>query len=303
MSRVALNENLEALLFDFRKDEDGIYTAVLPGNEMQAMEIVMREKVAAVRHLAPLEHIARHHSIPVMDREIDIFLLGIPRNGLILDIGGCWGWHWRRLAKSRPDVGVVVVDFIRGNLVHAQEMLGALVGSQVALMQGDATALPFGRRLTASLFDGVWTVQTFQHIPDFRLAVSEACRVLKPGGNFACYSLNIQPPIKILYMLLGKQYVVEGKLGDLFWLARASVRQKQEIAKIFRSYVVERWTEIIYSPELRFSKPGRLGSILGEVDARISNCSGWFRWFARQHSFHCVKSQLSGGESLDGLDA
>jgi ubiquinone/menaquinone biosynthesis C-methylase UbiE len=303
VSSVALNEKLEALLFDFRKDEDGIYSAMLQANEMQSMEILMREKVAAVKHFAPLEHIARHHSIPVMDREIDIFLLRIPKNGLILDIGGCWGWHWRRLSETRPDVGVVIVDFIRGNLFHAQEMLGGLAGSQVALMHGDATALPFGRQVADSLFDGVWTVQTFQHIPDFSLAVSEAYRILKPGGSFACYSLNIQPPIQILYMLLGKQYVVEGKLGDLFWLARASDRQKREIAKIFRSHVAERWTEIIYSPELRFSRPGRLGSILGEIDARISNYSGWFRWFARQHSFHCAKAQLSGGESFYGVDA
>jgi ubiquinone/menaquinone biosynthesis C-methylase UbiE len=303
VSRGALHENLEALLFDFRKEEDGIYSAMLSANEVQSMEISMREKVAAVRHLAPLEHIARHHSIPVMDREIDIFLSGIPENGLILDIGGCWGWHWRRLAETRPDVGVLIVDFVRANLVHAQEMLGGLVGSQVVLMHGDATALPFGKQGVAPLFDGVWTVQTFQHIPDFRQAVSEACRVLKPGSSFACYSLNIQPPIQLLYKILGKQYVVEGQLGDLFWLARASDRQKQEIAGIFRSRVIERWTEIIYSPELRFSTPGRLGSILGEVDARISNYSGWFRWLARQHSFHCVKPQLTGGESFDGLDA
>lgn len=289
MTQVAQRASLETLLTGFRQGDDGIYSTLFAANEAQSMEIAMREEVATARHAVPLEHIARHHSIPVMDREVDLFLREIPQNGLILDIGGCWGWHWRRLASTRPDVGVLIVDFVRANLVNAQDMLGALVNSQVALMHGDATALPFCKQADAPMFDGVWTVQTFQHIPDYRQAVSEACRVLRPSGRFACYSLNVQPPIRFLYRLLGKEYVVEGQMGNLFWLARASDKQRRQVAEIFHSPVVERWSEIIYSPELRFSAPGRQGSHLGALDARISNSAGWFRWFARQHSFHCIK--------------
>lgn len=107
----------------------------------------------------------------------------MPQGALILDVGGCWGWHWRRLSKTRPDVGVLIVDFVRANLVHAQNVLGELVGDQVALMHADATALPFIVDSRFKGFNGVWTVQTFQHIPAYDKAVAEAFRVLKGGGG------------------------------------------------------------------------------------------------------------------------
>ena len=84
---------------------------------------------------------------------------------------------------TRPDVGVLIVDFVRSNLPHARNILGDLVGGQVALMHADATALPFAVDSSFQDFDGVWTVQTFQHIPAYDKAVVEAYRVLKGGGT------------------------------------------------------------------------------------------------------------------------
>lgn len=134
------------------------------------------------------------YSIPVMSHEVDRFLASMPHGALILDVGGCWDWHWRRLAKSRPDVGVLIIDFVRASLIHAEKVLGSLVGTQVALMHADATALPFtdaGADFPG--FDGVWSVQTFQHIPDFSQACHEALRVLKTGGRLENYSLHVTP--------------------------------------------------------------------------------------------------------------
>ena len=47
-----------------------------------------------------------------MDREIEKFLNQIPNGGVVLDIGGCWGWHWRKISTQRPDITVVIVDLI-----------------------------------------------------------------------------------------------------------------------------------------------------------------------------------------------
>ena len=47
-----------------------------------------------------------------MDEEINHFISITPKNGVILDIGGCWGWHWRKIHKIRPDLNVVIVDLI-----------------------------------------------------------------------------------------------------------------------------------------------------------------------------------------------
>lgn len=89
--------------------------------------------------------------------------------------------------------------------------------------------------------------------------------------------------------MLGRDYKTAGWIEGSFWLARASQEQKQQIETIFGSTVTERWSEILYSPELHFPGPGRDGSWLGKLDALLSNNLGLLAWLARQHSFHCEK--------------
>jgi len=285
-----MNLKLKNLLQSQLVDADGIYSNHIINTQDQAAEIVLRERVAAVHYDNYLDAISRSHSIPVMDYEVDRFLAKIPQGGLILDVGGCWGWHWRRLATIRPDIGVLIVDFVRSNLPHAHNVLGDLVGDQVALMHADATVLPFTVNSSFKGFDGVWTVQIFQNIPVYDRAVTEAFRILKMGGVFANYSLNVQVHIRGIKRMLGKCYPIENWVEGRFWLARASLKQKQSIETIFGNAVTERWSEILYSPELQFFAPGKAGSWLGKSDALLSNNVGFLRWFASQHSFHCQKA-------------
>lgn len=279
-----INSKLKIALQKTQKSNDDIF-GFTQINHNQLDEIKIREKIAKTIHYNPLKSIANHHSIPVMDFEVTRFLTLIPKNGLILDIGGCWGWHWRNLQKIRPDLNVVIVDFIRGNLLHAKNLLKDFLNKSVFLMHSDATRL----NLPNCVFDGVWTVQTLQHIPSFLIAVSEAKRVLKPNGVFANYSLNIQPHIRFIKSLLGKKYLISGRSDNGFWLSRASREQKMIIEKIFENKVTERWSEILYSPELGFSYPGVAGNWLGRIDAILSNNNGIFKCLARQHSFHVRK--------------
>lgn len=281
---------LQNLLQSHSVDSEGIYGKLSDLPTDQSAEIKLREGVAAEHYDNYLEAISRSHSIPVMDHEIDCFLAKMPQGALILDIGGCWGWHWRRIAQTRPDVGVLIIDFVRSNLAHARNVLGELVGHQVALMHADATALPFMVDERFQGFDGIWTVQTFQHIPSFDKAASEAYRVLKRGGVFVNYSLNVQPHIRGLCHLLNRDYIAEGRVEGAFWLARASQEQKKCIETIFGNTVSERWSEILYSPELHFYAPGRKGALLGKLDALLSNNVGFLGWFARQRSFLCKKT-------------
>lgn len=206
-----MNLKLQNLLQSQPVDADGIYGSLIVASQDQFAEMALRERVALAQYDNYLDAISRSHSVTVMDREVDRFLTKIPQGGLILDVGGCWGWHWRRLAQTRPDIGVLIIDFVRLNLLHAQKILGCLVGHQVALMHADATALPFTINADCAGFDGVWTVQTFQHIPAFDKAVSEAHRVLKRGGGicqlFAQYSAadssTISTPRSQLYCQRG----------------------------------------------------------------------------------------------------
>jgi ubiquinone/menaquinone biosynthesis C-methylase UbiE len=287
-----MNEVLNQLLTKYQTDSEGVYLGTNGDTGNQVAEIRLREEVASREFDNHLDAVSGSHSIPVMDREVDRFLKKMPQGALILDIGGCWGWHWRRIASTRPDVRVLIVDFVRSNLTHAKQLLADLVGRQVWLMHADATTLPFQISEEFPGFDGVWTVQTFQHIPDFRQAVSEASRVLKCGGFFVNYSLNHQPPIAWLYKILGKRYVLQGQVEGAFWLARTSGDQKECIRSIIGPEVAERWTEYLYSPEFYFTSPGKVGSLLGRLDAFMSNNIGIFGCFARQRSFEGIKTAL-----------
>jgi ubiquinone/menaquinone biosynthesis C-methylase UbiE len=289
MSSVTFNpaqRRLRTLLEPFTADSDGIYRAAMPDDTSgQSGERLARQRVAERQYDNYLAEIARNHSIPVMDHEVDNFLGRLPEGAVILDIGGCWGWHWRRLA-ARPDVAVLIIDFVHSNLLHARRVLGELVGSQIALMSADATALPFPELG----FDGVWTVQVFQHIPDYALACREARRVLMIGGQFVSYSLHVTPLNRFIRRVLGKPLHVQGMLpGAGYQLNRANDRQRDTVAEVFRSPVVERYTECLFHPDFRMTRSGRPGSALGRLDNSLSELSWVARWIARQRSFAAVK--------------
>jgi ubiquinone/menaquinone biosynthesis C-methylase UbiE len=165
------------LLSQMQLGEDGIYGYAFTNKE-QAIELEMREQVAAAVYDNLLVKIATAHSIPVMDFEVARFLRQIPSGGRVIDVGGCWGWHWRKLQQIRPDVQVFIIDFVRANLLHAKALLGEAINRSIFLIHGDATDLKF----PDESFDGYWSVQTLQHVVCFETALDEARRVLKGGG-------------------------------------------------------------------------------------------------------------------------
>lgn len=262
---------------------DGIYSS-LSAEPRQTDEVREREAVARGAYPDLLLEIGRHHSVPVMDREVRSFLDGVPARGVVADIGCGWGWHWRRLDAQRPDVYVIAVDFVRENLRVAARMLGSLVNDQVFLVHGDATKLPF----PPAVFDGYWTVQTLQHIPGFKEAITEAHRVLRPDGQFACYSLNRAKAVEIAYRLMGRSYHVRGKRPESFYLARGSAEEANIVGRVFGSPVKSRYTEVLFHPDLKL-RTGRAASWIGMADAYLSGSMPLFAWIARQRSYHTRK--------------
>lgn len=279
-----LEDRLRTLLYGLDFGADGIWSGAMPAGNQEA-ERKLREQVAAAHQGDYLANIAMHHSIPVMDHEVGRFLDSLPPDAAILDVGGCWGWHWRTLLEQRPDACVVIVDFVRSNLHHAQNMLGPLVGSRIALVHADATDLPF----PDGVFDGFWTVQTFQHIPDFRQVCREAHRVLKDNGRLANYSLHITPSVQLVYGLFGKHYHKEGMVKDLFHLTRANDRQREILSEVFGVPVMDRYTECLFYPDLRVTFSGSAGSWAGRLDAWLGDFPSIGRWLARQRSFETSK--------------
>jgi ubiquinone/menaquinone biosynthesis C-methylase UbiE len=275
---------LEEILSDLRLGKDGVYSYEFKNTE-QDDEIKLRESVASLNYQNYLQKLSYHHSVPVMDKEVNLFLKKIPKNGIIVDVGGCWGWHWRRISNVRPDITVFIVDFVRSNFIHAKNILGDQINDNIFLVHGDATSLIFKE----NTFDGWWSVQTLQHIPNFKKAVSEARRVLKPGGVFANYSLNNQALIKLIYKMRGRQYHTKGQVPGSFYLALASYEQLKQVEDIFSNRCKKRYSEVIFSPELKIKFPGKEKSIIGRIDSYMSSSMSIFSWVARQQSFHTFK--------------
>lgn len=274
---------------------DDIYSSTTTEPEsFQSSERIVRERDAATEYRDYLAYVSTLYSIAVMDKEVERFLAMMPTDSLILDIGGCFGWHWRKLSKNRPDIGLVIVDFIRNNLQHARNILGDQIGANIILVHANALSLPFPTAIGGYHgFGGIWTVQTFQHIPNFKQACVEACRVMKVGGLFACYSMQAVPWIRLLYKLFQKKYHVSGLskpgVGQMY-LDRANKRQEQLISEVFKGDVSLRYTECFFHPDVKITFSGRENSFVGKFDAWFGGNNCLNRLLARQRSYEVIKN-------------
>lgn len=282
-------------IFGLQQDSDGIY-GLAPENIAQKDELAFRESIANLpTNIDILREVGHHHSIQVMDREVRRFTHQLPLNARLIDVGGCWGWHWRNLSQFRPDIQVFIVDFVRSNLLHARDLLRPHIDISIFLVHGDATALEF----PVDSFDGYWSVQTLQHIPNINGVLKEARRVLKVGGQFANYSLNVQPIIRALSRLVGKPYVVEGRFGEHLFLRRAVKADVSAISAHFNAPVSRRFSEFLFQPNLRTTSTGREHSVIGKLDSLLSSSNPLLGSFARQQSFHCVAGAKISAPTAD----
>ena len=103
--------------------------------------------------------------------------------GRVLDLG-CGVGHSFELLRPRETVGVDL-------------SADALAGQRRATVVADMRALPFPARS----FDSVLSVQSIEHVPDPERVVSEARRVLVPGGTAVFVTpnrLTFGPPDEIV---------------------------------------------------------------------------------------------------------
>ncbi len=97
-----------------------------------------------------------------------------------LDLGSGTGYFSRVLAQTFQESEGVALDIAEGMLRHAQPLGGAR-----HFVAGDAERLPLADQGCELIFSSL----AVQWCADFRAVLSEAFRVLKPGGVFAFASL------------------------------------------------------------------------------------------------------------------
>jgi len=119
----------------------------------------------------------RHSSSAMITTENFIKLTGISKGSRLLDLGCGHGRITELLVEKVPCLDVVGVDMTR-SLLDSFIVRSGANESNIKLICADITKLP----LDNDSFDAVVSSRVFQYLPDPLLGVTEAFRVLKPGG-------------------------------------------------------------------------------------------------------------------------
>ncbi len=111
-------------------------------------------------------------------------LQGLSLSGEALEIGSGSGAMAAQLLRKFPTLRIVATDYDGEMVATAGRRLGTF-GERATVQRVDATALPFpdGR------FDVVLSFAMLHHVIDWRRAVVEALRVIRPGGQLVGYDL------------------------------------------------------------------------------------------------------------------
>jgi malonyl-CoA O-methyltransferase len=98
----------------------------------------------------------------------------------VLD-AGCGKGRFAKIVKARhPRAEVCALDL--------SEAMLARVPTGIRRCAGTLTALPFA----SGTFDGAYAVESLEHAVEIETAVSELCRVVKPGGVIVVIDKNVE---------------------------------------------------------------------------------------------------------------
>ncbi len=147
--------------------------------------------------------------------------------GRVLDMGAGTGRSSLMVLEARPQTTVVALDLFGesyehhfGTALSGEERLLAnltAVGLQrrAAIQAGDMRKLPF----EPATFDGVVSTYAIDHLDreGINLALSEASRVLKPGGDFLLMIIAKDTWLKFTF---GPLLLHSGTRGQEWWTSR-----------------------------------------------------------------------------------
>jgi ubiquinone/menaquinone biosynthesis C-methylase UbiE len=256
----------------------------------QESERELRDRLAAAHAIssrpALLDTVAEYHCVPVMRRRAQDFAARFTPNDRVLDVGIGWGWHWH----GRTDGPCVIgVDMSVGNLRLARRVLGKT--DRVLLVCADAAALP----LRDDSLAGVWSIQTFQHMPERVLAQakSELDRVLREDFSIEMSDLNPGLLLRIVYRLAGRRLHRRGRMGEME-LSRRTAREWTRIWSDFRRgrcRLSTGYSELFFHPDLHL-RPRR-------YPLRLERALGWLPMLARMIARQ-VDVRIAGGTRGEG---
>lgn len=95
----------------------------------------------------------------------------------VLDLGCGTGWATRMLAQAAPGAGAVGVDVSPRMIQRAEELHSFTIRARYEVMPFERLEFDDGK------FDRIFSMEALYYAPDLDRALSEAYRVLKPGGT------------------------------------------------------------------------------------------------------------------------
>ena len=122
-------------------------------------------------------------------------LQGLDPAGDALEIGAGSGAMAAQLLARYPGLMLTVTDYDAGMVSRVGKMIAAFPG-RATVQQVDAARLPFAD----DRFDVVLSFAMLHHVGDWRGAVAEAVRVLRPGGHFVGYDALEGPLTRLLHV-------------------------------------------------------------------------------------------------------
>lgn len=105
--------------------------------------------------------------------------------GEVLEIGSGAGANAQVLLERHPDMQLTATDLDPLMAASARRRL-ARYGHRVTVTEADTTALPF----EDDRFDAVVSLLMLHHVIDWRDALDEVARVVRPGGTLVGYDLT-----------------------------------------------------------------------------------------------------------------
>jgi ubiquinone/menaquinone biosynthesis C-methylase UbiE len=162
----------------------------------------------------------------------------------VLDLGCGEGRHVISVYHAQQ-VDAVGVDLSLTDLRTASQRFNEFhegehgAGRSFTLASADALQLPFAD----ASFDKVICSEVLEHIPDYRGALAEIRRVLKPGG-LLCASVPRRWPEKICWSLSDAYHLVPGGHLRIF----RSGELRSEIEQFGFRYYYRHWAHALHAP-------------------------------------------------------
>jgi SAM-dependent methyltransferase len=122
-------------------------------------------------------------------------LQGFSPVGDVLEIGGGNGAMADGMIRTHPNMRLTMTDIDPAMAATARRRLAA--HPPVSVEEADATELPFAD----SSFDTVASYLMLHHVVDWRNAILEVARVLRPGGTFVGYDLDATRATRLFHVL------------------------------------------------------------------------------------------------------